>query len=354
MTRQLPLARNTFRTRRTSAAVAALACGALLLTGCTSTPKVQVSQSATSRQLVFAHAGDATSTVLASAYTQMLESAGIKATVGDPVPDPAAEVLAGRADVVIGGSGDLLAALQEIPGNEPSPAPSGEPATPAPPGSPAAPGATSDAFKPLTAEQTARALHDLKLGEFALLDSAEANRTGTLVTTAATSAGKNLVALAQLPPLCKDLDFGVPAELSAGLLPELREGYHCTPSRVLPVAARQESPVAPLITDRVQMLAITAENAGIIDNGLVELNDARQLFAPQVLTPLITTREVGQDAIDTINKVSGALKQDDLIALNRAVTGRGAADPQTVAGQWLLEKSLVNTPPASNPPASKP
>lgn len=324
-----------------AAAMVALSCGALLLAGCTAKPQVQASQSATERQLVFAHAEDATSMALAGVYVGMLDAAGIKAVVGNPVPDPVAEVLAGKADVAIAGTGDLLTALQKIPGNEPSPAP-----TSAVPGAPGGQGtgSTGAGNKPLTADQTLEALRELKLGDYALLDPAEAHRTGTLVTTAATSAGKDLNALAQLPALCPELVFGVPDALNAGLLPELQESYNCIPARVLPVEPTSKAPMSALIGNQVQVLATTAENAGISDNGLVTINDAQQLFPPQVLTPLITTREIGQDAIDAINKVSGTLKQVDLIGLNRTVTGSDALAPDKAAADWLIDKSLVAKP----------
>lgn len=316
------------------AGLAGLACGALLLSACTPKPQVQASQSATERELVFAHTADATSTTLANVYVGMLEAAGIDAKVGEPVADPVAEVLDGKADVVIAGSGDLLAALdKEAPaGSAPVPG-SGTPSTPAP-----------GTALPPSAEQTLKRLHGLDLGEYALLDSAAAARTGTLVVTAATSAGKNLATLAQLPALCPDLDFGVPKSLSADLLPRLEGIYSCTPHRMVPVVPQDESTVGPLITGQVEVLATTSDNAGIPDNGLVVVQDAQALFEPQTLTPLTTTRQLGQDAIDAINKVSAALKQEDLIALNRAVTGRDALGPEKVAIDWLREKSLVAKP----------
>ncbi len=118
----------------------------------------------------------------------------------------------------------------------------------------------------------------------------------------------------------------------------------CKPHHVVQVVPQDESTVGPLITGQVQVLATTSDNAGIPDNGLVVLQDAQTLFEPQTLTPLTTTRQLGQDAIDAINKASAALKQEDLIALNRAVTGRGALSPEQAARDWLREKSLVAKP----------
>ncbi|MFJ6417424.1 glycine betaine ABC transporter substrate-binding protein [Paeniglutamicibacter sp. NPDC091659] len=316
------------------AGLAGLACGALLLCGCTSKPQAQSSQRATERELVFAHAADATSTTLANVYVGMLEAAGVDAKLGEPVADPVAEVLDGKADAVIAGSGDLLAALDKrAPAGSASTTGAAAPSTPTP-----------GTVPPPNAEQALKRLHGMDLGGFALLDSADAARTGTLAVTAATSAGKNLTTLAQLPALCPELDFGVPGSLSAGLLPVLEGSRSCKPHHVVQVVPQDESTVGPLITGQVQVLATTSDNAGIPDNGLVVLQDAQTLFEPQTLTPLTTTRQLGQDAIDAINKASAALKQEDLIALNRAVTGRGALSPEQAARDWLREKSLVAKP----------
>lgn len=315
-------------TRSLGTYVAMLGIAALALSGCTSKPQVQATQSATERQLVLAHSPDATSTAIATLYQQMLESVGVKAKLGEPTPTPVTEVLGGNADIVVTGSSNLLTELEKTTENQHAD-PSGSP-TP-----------TTGVEAPLNADQTLKALHSLHLGEFALLDPAAAQRTGVLVTTASTSAAKDIGALAQLPQHCPELVFGIPDTLSAGVIAEFEATYSCTPARVLPIAAKDDAPVQALITNQVQVLATTADIAAISDNGLVVVQDSQSLFTPQTLLPLITTKELGQDAIDAINKVSSALKQEDLIALNRVVTGRDALPVDTAAADWLAERNLI-------------
>ncbi|MGL3805087.1 glycine betaine ABC transporter substrate-binding protein [Paeniglutamicibacter sp. R2-26] len=334
------------RSRRTPAArrlgvpalAAGLACGALLLGGCTSKAPLPSGQSETVRELVFAHTPDATSTTVAHAYVEMLEAAGIRASVGEASADPVAQVLDGKADVVVAGSGDLLAAL----GGR-APAATASAPAPAPASGGAAASATPGSVPP-GADQVLRDLHAMRPDGFAVLDSAEAARTGVLVTTAATSAGKNLSTMAQLPALCPDLDFGVPETLAEGLESVLEDTLGCKPHHLVEVEPRDESTVGPLIGGQVQVLASTLDTAGIPDNGLVPVQDSTSLFVPQTLTPLSTTRQIGQDAIDAMNKVSAALKQEDLVALNRAATGRDPLEPGQAARDWLREKSLVSAP----------
>ena len=313
----------------------ALGLATIVLTGCTAKPQVQATQSETERQLVLAHTEDATSIAVATLYQQMLASVGVKAKLGEASANPVAEVLARKADIVVAGSTDLLDELRKTPANnQVSPSASPTPDS-------AANSKTSGAQGSLTADQTMTELTALDLGEFALLDSTQAQRNGVLVTTASTSAAKNLNNLAQLPQHCPELEFGVSKTLLPGLVSELEATHTCVPKSMVPVESPDKSPVHELITNRVQVLGTTEETAAIVDNGLVILQDSEKLFDPQTLLPLITTNELGQDAIDAINKLSQALKQDDLIALNRAVTGRDALPAETVATDWLLERNLI-------------
>lgn len=315
--------------------IAALGLATLVLTGCTAKPQVQATQSETERQLVLAHSQDATSVAVATLYQQMLASVGVKAKLGEASANPVAEVLAGKADIVVAGSTSLLTELRKAPQNIQA----------SPSASEAQDSATSSKNAgtqgPLTADQTMTELNSLNLGKFALLESTQAHRNGILVTTASTSAAKNLNNLAQLPPNCPELEFGVPETLLPDLLNELETTYMCEPARIIPVVNTDKSPVQDLITNRIQVLGTTDETAAIIDNGLVILQDSEKLFDPQTLLPLITTNELGQDAIDAINKLSHELKQEDLIALNRAVTGRDALPAETVATDWLLDRNLI-------------
>ncbi|MFL4473828.1 glycine betaine ABC transporter substrate-binding protein [Paeniglutamicibacter sp. MACA_103] len=310
-----------------------LGLGALLLAlaGCTSGTDVHTSQAQTERELVLVQRPDATSQALGHAYRDVLADAGVAARLAPPAADPIAEVLAGRADVAVAGSSELLAALGKLPGAQGA---AGESAS-----TPTASGAGAS-----QAAATTKQLHELTPTGFAVLDTAEAERTGTLVVTAATSAREKLTGIDQLGALCPRLEFGISRAAKASLVPELSAKADCTPKSVAELTDEQVRGVLPVISDAVQVQATTLENAGIPDNALMVLQDAGALFAPQALTPLITTDGVGQDAIKAVNKLSAALKQEDLLELNRMVSGRDALDPKKAAADWLADKSLVAVP----------
>ena len=323
---------------RTTGPLGLLGIGALLLSlaACTSGTEVATSQAATTRELVLVQGPDATSQALGHAYRDMLADAGINARLADPATDPVEEVLAGRADFTAAGSSRLLNALGKLPG-----APGPEASASGASGTESNSGDASVAPGDLDAAQTKRELHALAPGGFAVLESADAERTGTLVLTAATSAGDQLVNSSQLAPLCPQLEFGIASSIKAELTSQLAAELACHPEAVIELSDAQARGVLPVISDEVQVQATTLENAGIPDNALVVLQGAEKLFAPESITPLITTDGVGQDAVKAINKLSSALKQEDLLNLNRMVTGRDALEPGLAAADWLTDKALV-------------
>lgn len=319
----------------------ALGLGALLLAlaGCTSVTEVQTSQAQTERELVLVQRPDATSQALGHAYRDILADAGVRARLAAPAADPVAEVLAGRADMAVAGSSELLAALGKLPGAQGAAGASNGASSGTPSGTGAA--ATAAAPGDLDAATTNKHLHALAPTGFAVLDTAEAERTGTLVVTAATSAGEKLLDIDQLGALCPRLEFGIARAAKAGLVPVLASKASCVPRSVAELTDQQARGVMPVISGAVQVQATTLENAGIPDNALVVLQKSGTLFAPQSVTPVITTDGVGQDAIRAINKLSAALKQEDLLELNRMVSGRDALEPREAAADWLADKSLV-------------
>jgi hypothetical protein len=335
---------------RTTGPWGLLGLGAALLSlaACTSSTEVTTSQAATTRELVLVQGPDATSQALGHAYRDMLADAGIDARMADPATDPVGEVLAGRADFTAAGSSRLLTALGKLPGAHGADASasgtSADASADATAGPDTSAGNASAAPGDLDAAQTKRELHALALKGFAVLESADAERTGTLVLTAATSAADQLVNTSELAPLCPQLEFGIAGGIKAELTAQLAAKLACHPKAVIELSDAQGRGVLPVISDEVQIQATTLENAGIPDNALVVLQGAEKLFAPESITPLITTDGVGQDAVKAINKLSSALKQEDLLNLNRMVTGRDALEPSKAADDWLTDKALVTNP----------
>lgn len=312
----------------------------LALSACTTGTDVSPSQISTERELVLVQGPDATSQALGHAYRGILSDAGIEARLAEPAEDPVAAVLAGEADVTVAGSSRLLGTLSKLPGARDGTGLTESSAPEATTGDGAIPVASTN----LDLAQTTRTLHELRLSGFAVLDTAAAERTGTLVVTAATSAADQLVSISDLGALCPKLDFGISRTMLVQLSKELDTALSCQPRGVIELSDQKSAGVLPVISDEVQVQASTLSNAGIPDNALVVLQGASTLFSPEAITPLITTDGVGQDAVKAINKLSGALKQEDLLQLNRLVNGRDALTPQRAATDWLIDKALIKAP----------
>ncbi|GAA2098147.1 ABC transporter substrate-binding protein [Brevibacterium salitolerans] len=84
---------------------------------------------------------------------------------------------------------------------------------------------------------------------------------------------------------------------------------------------------------------IFSASPAIAANDFVVLADPEALVPPENVVPVVS-EAVGADARGLLEEVSGALTQEDLLALNtRSVEEQATAE--VVAGEWVKEKALV-------------
>lgn len=309
--------------------LAAALTATLLTAACTGPSPVQVSQPTTERQLEVVSGESATERSLAHILAGALKHAGVEARVSAAAANPADEVIKGAADATMIGSTDLLTELRaagssvlESPGSE-----TGAAADPAPTG--------------LTAQQTLDRLRALQLKDLAVLPSAAADDRTVLTVSAATAERFGLRSLNDLGVSCPELAFGAPGEIVMSGAPKaLADDYSCAPASLIALDPLDGSLLNALLTDRIQVALLDSGAASIPDNALVRLEDPKSIFPAQQLTPLLTTKDLGQDAIDAINQLTRKLDQEQLIDLNRTVSGPDALDPKTAADYWLVDHGL--------------
>lgn len=306
---------------------------ALLTTSCTAPSPVQVSQPSTERQLEIVSGETATEQGLAHILVGALKHAGVDARFYGTAAAPGQTVIEGSADATLLGSTDLLLQLSAAGSAvlEPQATADGSPSAPEPAPNPVVPG--------LTAAQTLDELRALALKDLAVLPPAAADDRGVLAVTAATAERYGLRSLNDIGRFCPELSFGAPAAfVAAGTgATNLASDYGCTPESLIELAPVDDSLLMGLLGDRVQVAQLDAGDASIPDNALVALDDPKMLFPAQQITPLLTTKDLGQDAVDTINAVTRKLDQEQLVDFNRAVSGPDALDPKTVADYWLAD-----------------
>ena len=308
----------SFRRARLAAALGIVA--ALGLSACSGSDPLdsdstQASGSALDRPLVIGSADFPESQIIAELYAGALEGAGIEATTKPGIGAREAYVGAvkdGSADVVPDYSGNLL----------------------------------------LFFDKDAKAVSDTEITEalkkavpegLGVLKASEAEDKDSMVVTAATAEKHDLKTVADLAKVCDELVLGAPPEFKTRAygLPGLEKAYDCVPKSFEPIAdAGGPVTVKALISDQVQIADIFTTSPAIEDNGLVSLEDPKDNFIAQQVLPLINAGVVSQEAAAVLDQVSSELTTEDLVELNRSVSGDAKLDPADAAGEWLKDKGL--------------
>ncbi|AUZ87633.1 ABC transporter substrate-binding protein [Arthrobacter sp. MDT1-48-3] len=182
---------------------------------------------------------------------------------------------------------------------------------------------------------------DVKLG---VLEPSEAEDKDALVVTAATAEKYDLTSIADLAEVCGEITIGAPSTFQerAYGLPGLKAKYNCEPGGFEAINdGGGDITLKALLDDTVQAADIYTTTPSIADNDLVVLEDPEDNFIAQQVLPLINTDTVGDEAQTVLNEVSAQLTTEDLLALNREVSGDEKRNPADAAADWLADKGLA-------------
>ncbi|WP_323959036.1 glycine/betaine ABC transporter substrate-binding protein [Arthrobacter sp. JZ12] len=182
---------------------------------------------------------------------------------------------------------------------------------------------------------------DANLG---VLEASAAENKDAMVVTAATAEEYGLTSIEDMGEVCDELVIGAPATFAerAYGLPGLEEKYGCVPKSFEAIndgggAVTLEA----LLNDDIQVADIFTTTPSIADNDLVVLEDPANNFIAQQVVPLVNLDSVAEDAQAVLNEVSATLTTEDLINLNREVSGDEKRNPADAAADWLEEKGLA-------------
>jgi osmoprotectant transport system substrate-binding protein len=64
------------------------------------------------------------------------------------------------------------------------------------------------------------------------------------------------------------------------------------------------------------------------------------MIVAQNVVPLINTKKASDKVTGVLNKISGSLTTDDLIAMNTKSSGEAKESAAQIAKEWLSEKNL--------------
>lgn len=196
----------------------------------------------------------------------------------------------------------------------------------------------------VSAEDIAKALPGKLPEGLAVLDAAKAEDKDAMVVTKATAEKHQLKSIEDMAKVCSEFVVGAPATFAerAYGLPGLQKNYNCVPKKLEPFSDGGGAvTLKALLSDQVQVADIYTTTPSIADNDLVVLADPKNNFIAQQVLPLYNKAKMTDKAKETLNSVSKILTTEDLINLNRAVSGSQKQNPKDAAAAWLKDKGLT-------------
>ena len=178
----------------------------------------------------------------------------------------------------------------------------------------------------------------------AVLEPSKAEDKDAMVVTKATAEKYQLKSIEDLAKVCKDLTMAAPAtfETRSYGFPGLKKNYNCELKALKPFSdGGGNLTLQALLSDEVQVADIFTTTPSIADNDLVVLEDPKNNFKAQQVLPLYNDAKVTDKAKEALNNVSKTLTTEDLINLNRAVSGSQKQNAKDAAAAWLKDKGIV-------------
>ncbi|TJY71407.1 ABC transporter substrate-binding protein [Arthrobacter sp. CAU 1506] len=314
--------KNRPQTARRSVLAAGTAALALVLAACGggSNPLEEGtpgSEASSGGSLVIGSSGGTESQIIAELYAGALTAAGFDVSTKPGIGSREVYVKAveeGSVDVIPDYSGNLLLFLDT--------------------------GATAASAKDVMAALPAAMPEGLSV-----LEPASAESKDAMVVTKATAEKHKLTSIEDMAPVCGELVIGANPEFAEREygLPGLKAHYNCVPKSFEPINDYGgPTTLNALITDKIQVADIYTTTPSIEDNDLVVLEDPKNNFIAQQVLPLVRTDSVDEAAAKVLNEVSAALTTEDLIDLNRQVSGDEKRNPSDAAADWLAKKGLTD------------
>ena len=192
-----------------------------------------------------------------------------------------------------------------------------------------------------TTQQVDDALQKVLPSGTEILQSSPAEDKDTLTVSAATAKKYNLKSIADLKPVAGKLIVGAGPEFktrSAGLV-GLKKQYGITFKSFKALDPGGPLTKTALKKGQIEVANIFSTDSVIETDKLVVLDDPKNVFPAQNITPIVEKAKVTGDATSAINAVSAALTTEDLtkylaeVAVDKKSYG-------TVAKQFLSDNNL--------------
>ncbi|MFD1536206.1 ABC transporter substrate-binding protein [Nonomuraea guangzhouensis] len=192
------------------------------------------------------------------------------------------------------------------------------------------------ATKAKTTEEVNAELKTKLPPELEVLDSSPAEDKDTLTITKDEQAKQSLNTMEDLAKVSKTWVIGAPPEFKQRWEKELKSVYGIEFKDWKATGAT----TADAIKDgTVQVGNVFSTDPKIAANNLVSLQDTKNLFAAQNVTPLVNKAAVNDTITSTLNAISAKLSTQSLLDMMQKIAVN-KDEPATVAKEWLTSNGL--------------
>ncbi|MFF4349071.1 glycine betaine ABC transporter substrate-binding protein [Streptomyces sp. NPDC001530] len=197
---------------------------------------------------------------------------------------------------------------------------------------------------PKTVEETSTAITAKLDAKLTLLEPSKAEDKDAVAVNEATAKKYNLTdksTIADLSDAAKDLVIGGSPEFQTRQqgLKGLKSVYGLDFKSFKALDAGGPLTVAALKGNNIQAADIFTTDPGITKNKFVVLQDPKNLFGFENVTPLAFKKDLPAAGVSVLNDVSAKLDTETLVKLNSQVQD-GNKDPLDVAKEWLSSAGL--------------
>ncbi|TDD12354.1 ABC transporter substrate-binding protein [Nonomuraea diastatica] len=249
------------------------------------------------------------SVLLASIYAQALEAKGVQVEEKPRIGSREAvydQVKSGGLTIVPEYNGNLLAFIDQ-----------------------AATAATTD--------EVNTALKEKLPAELEVLDSSPAEDKDTLSVTKDTQTKQSLTTMEDLAKSSKSMVVGGP--------PEFKKRWEARFKDVYGVEFKEWKPTGPTTADAlkdgtIQVGNVFSTDPKIAANNLVPLQDTKNIFPAQNVTPLLHKASASDTIRTTLNGISAKLTTESLLEMMQKISVN-KDEPAMVAEEWLTSNGLA-------------
>ncbi|MEV0594053.1 ABC transporter substrate-binding protein [Nonomuraea cavernae] len=187
-----------------------------------------------------------------------------------------------------------------------------------------------------TTDEVNTALKEKLPAELQALDSSPAEDKDTLSITKDAQAKQSLTTMEDLAKVSKDMIVGGP--------PEFKKRWEARFKDVYGLEFKQWKATGPTTADAIKDGSIQVGNVFSTDpkmtaNDLVPLEDPKNIFPAQNVTPLVNKAAANDTITGTLNEVSAKLTTESLLEMMQKISVN-KDEPATVAKEWLSTNGL--------------